>query len=118
MRLNLIDVYLLLLLTLKQNINYLFPIVIFVSIVPILVSVDYFEGIARNTGAEKAQTDAKVYVYFLLFTSYATATPFDFRQIMDLTYNIQDIYYAFLLSYYSLLTNCFVHWIPPLPGHG
>jgi len=42
------------------TIDYMFPIYIFVSIVPILVSVDYFDGMARNTGAEKAQTDAKV----------------------------------------------------------
>ena len=66
LRLNLIDVYLLLLLTLKQTIGYMFPIYIFVSIVPILVSVDYFDGMARNTGAEKAQSDAKVCLFSIV----------------------------------------------------
>ena len=60
--------YLLLLLTLKQNVNYPFPVVLFISIVPILLSVDYFDGKARNTGAEKARTDAKV----CLFSSFCS----------------------------------------------
>ena len=62
---NLIDVYLLLLPTLKQEMSNPFPIVLFISILPIILSVDYFVGMARKAGAEKAQTDAKVCSFYL-----------------------------------------------------
>ena len=100
--------YLLLLLTLKQNVNYPFPVVLFISIVPILLSVDYFDGMARKTGAEKAQTDAKV----CLFSSVHKLCNgvLWFRQIMD----IQDILCLFFeLTVFTNKLLCTLD--PPTP---